>query len=219
MARSREKVNGAPRRKSIEILLSRLDPHSSPKIMLEQYTIPAGLAADLLYWAGFVHDDLRSRTVVDLGTGSGRLAIGACLFRPELVVGVDIDRSAVMQARRNASLVNVSVEWIVADIDSIEGAFETAIMNPPFGTRNRHKDVSFLSKAVQIANVIYTIHKRSTRQFIGTFVKSRSAKIDELYESVLEIPRSYSFHEKRRHLVDVDLLRIVSFSGGIRGSS
>lgn len=48
--------------------------------------------------------ELRGRTVLDLGTGSGLLAIGADRLGAERTYGLDIDPEAVRVARENAAL-------------------------------------------------------------------------------------------------------------------
>ncbi len=57
---------------------------------------------------------------------------------------------------------------------------DVVIQNPPFGTKEQHADCEFLKKAFELAPVIYSFHKNSTKNYIiqfgkshGFFVKSR----------------------------------------------
>jgi len=197
------------RKKRLEILLSRLKSLHSPKMDLEQYSIPANLAAEMLYIAGSIYNDVYGKSVLDLGTGAGRLAIGAHLLGAKRVVGVDVDPSAIEIARNNGAEVGVKIEWIIADIEAIRGSFDTVIMNPPFGTRMRHKDSVFLSKALDVGKVVYSLHKRSTRRYLLDFIASRDGIVHGLFEFDLEIPRMFNFHEEEKYPVEVDLYRIL----------
>jgi len=197
------------RKKKLEILLSKLKSLEFPKMELEQYSIPANLAAEMLYIAGSIYNDIYGKSVLDLGTGAGRLAIGAHLLGAKRVVGVDVDPSAIAIARRNGVEVGVKIEWIIADIEAIRGSFDTVIMNPPFGTRVRHKDRVFLSKALDVGKVVYSLHKRSTRRYLLDFIASRGGIIHGLFEFDLEIPHMFSFHEEEKYSVEVDLYRIL----------
>src|SRR5207249_4590335 len=76
-------------KRQLEIRLSKLKILDTPKLRLEQYPVSSETADELLYMAGFEHNDLEGR-IIDLGTGTGRLAIGAALMSPAHVVGVDV---------------------------------------------------------------------------------------------------------------------------------
>jgi putative methylase len=194
------------RRKQLEIALDRLAPHSQPKVWLEQYTIPSQTAAEMLLIAS-TNKDIPNKTVVDLGCGTGRLAIGSHILGAKEVIAVDIDPTSIQTAKENARSIGKerSIQWINSDIDIIEGSFDTVVMNPPFGTRNRHADRRFLLKALSIANMIYSLHKRTTRPYLLKLMKDNSGNLEALYEMQLQIPRTYDFHSKKRYNVEVDL--------------
>ncbi|NVM01624.1 MAG: 50S ribosomal protein L11 methyltransferase [Candidatus Helarchaeota archaeon] len=77
-------------RKKLEILLQNLDIHPKPKPSLEQYPIDARTAANILYFASFNNNDIYNKLILDLGCGTGRLAIGASLLGAKKVYGVDM---------------------------------------------------------------------------------------------------------------------------------
>ena len=197
------------RKKRLEILLSKLKSLQTPKMDLEQYTIPANLAAEMLYIANSIYDDIHGKTVLDLGTGAGRLAIGAQLLGAKRVVAVDVDPSAITVARSNGIELSAKIEWVIADIEAIRGSFDTVIMNPPFGTRIQHKDRVFLWKALDVGKVVYSLHKRSTRRYLLDFIASRNGIVHGLFEFDLEIPHMFNFHEEEKYSVEVDLYRIL----------
>ncbi len=196
-------------KRQLEIQLEKLKILQNPKLGLEQYPVSSDVAVELLYMAGFEHRDLRGQTI-DLGTGTGRLAIGAAMMRSMKVVGVDIDETAIALARENAVAAGVQVEWLVSDIYEVEGKYDTVIMNPPYGTRSPHLDVRFLERAFELAPVSYSIHKSSTRKFLKSFIAKRNRKADGLRSMSLNIPHLFPFHHKKWESVQVDLYRIVS---------
>src|SRR5881392_1610971 len=139
-------------KRQLEILLGKLKILDKPNLELEQYPVSAEAASELLYMAGFEHDDLGGR-VIDLGTGTGRLAIGAALMGARETVGVDTDERALALAKENVETAGVIVEWVHSDIEKFNGRFDTVIMNPPYGTRTSHADTRFLEKAFLLAPV------------------------------------------------------------------
>jgi len=219
------------KKKHLEMILDNLDPHPNPKPHLEQYTIGGKLASELLF---FARDDIRDNFVVDLGCGTGRLSIGAKLLGAGKVLGVDIDRESVECARENlrklekipvSKNLDVDFEEIykgvffvdmdVKDIDRsyIERYLEdegkiVVIQNPPFGSQKRHADRIFLEKALEIGDVIYTIHNSSTRGFVINYVEERGRSITHIFKSRFRIPRIFTFHSKKYVDVPVDIFRI-----------
>jgi len=195
----------------LEKMLGQLSPHPDPDPWLEQYTTPAEVAAEMLFTAAYVYDDIEDKLVADLGCGTGRLGIGAFLLGARDIVGVDIDPRAVAVAIENAEAADVldCCHWVLGDVSSLRGVFDTVLMNPPFGTRRRHLDVRFLSEALRLADSVYSIHKSSTRQFIKDFIRRRGGRVSTLLQMDLEIPWMFDFHEKARRSVTVDIYRIV----------
>ncbi len=199
------------RKKHLTILLSQLSPHPKPKLHWEAYTLGAESAAEIAYIAGQVNDDIRGKRVIDLGCGTGILAISASLMGARSVVGVDIDRDAVKVAKENAEALNAMVQFAICDIGSIVGNFGTTIMNPPFGSWRRGADVMFLDKAIEISETIYSLHKRgdSNREFLRRKVSHLGGTVDRIYGLEITIPRTFDFHQRERYFVEVDLYRIL----------
>jgi putative methylase len=197
-----------PSKRHLEIELAKLETLETPDLKLEQYPVSPEAAAELLYMAGFEHDDLKGR-VIDLGTGTGRLAIGAALMGSEHVVGVDVDPRELALARLNAETAGVDVEWVESTIDKVSGSYDTVIMNPPYGTRTVHADTRFLDRAFQIAPVTYSIHKSSTREFLVNYVQGSNRRVDEARSLKMKIPHLFKFHTRKWSSVEVDLCRIL----------
>lgn len=195
-------------KRQLEIQLSKLKILGNPSLRLEQYPVSPEVASELLFMAGFEHKDLEG-TIIDLGTGTGRLAIGAALMGANHVAGADIDPKALDIAQDNARIARVDVEWIQSPVEKLQGSYDTVLMNPPYGTRTAHADLVFLDKAFQLAPIIYTIHKSATRRYLTIYMEKRGRKVDETRSMVLDLPNLFEFHRKKTKSVEVDLYRIV----------
>jgi len=195
-------------KRQLEIRLSRLKILESPSLRLEQYPVSPDVASELLYMAGFENNDLDGR-IIDLGTGTGRLAIGAALLGADHIAGVDIDSKALELARENSRAAMIDIEWIQSRIENVEGSYQTVLMNPPYGTRTAHADLHFLDKAFQLAPVTYSIHKTATRKFLADYVQKNGRTIEETRSMFLDIPNLFKFHTKKWQSIEVDIHRIV----------
>ncbi len=92
-------------KRQLEIQLGKLKILEKPNLKLEQYPVSSEVASELLYMADFEHDDLDGR-VIDLGTGTGRLAIGAALMGAKEIVGVDVDEHALALAKESGHAIS-----------------------------------------------------------------------------------------------------------------
>lgn len=200
----------------IENWLNRLKAHPHPDPSLEQYTTPPKIAAEMLFTAAYIHDDVRDKIVADLGCGTGRLGIGALLLGARALIGLDIDPRAISMAVDNAKTANVAhrCNWVIASMPSthVRGIFDTVLMNPPFGTKVKHLDVAFLSQALKLAKIVYTLHKSITRRFIIDYVHRQGGQVSCILKLDFEIPFMFSFHEETHKRVEIDLYRIVHHS-------
>jgi putative methylase len=199
------------RKRDLERALSQIEAHPMPNAYLEQYTTPSNVAAETLYLAAYVNDDILDKTVIELGCGTGRLAIGAALLGAKEVFGVDVDRAAVRVAQKNADKLGVKekTHWIVADIDVVKGAFDTVLQNPPFGVQRKRADRRFITKSLELSSTVYSFHKggESNRQFIKRFIEEHGGKITTILPLEMEIPRMFKFHTKKKKSIQVDLYK------------
>ncbi len=73
--------------------------------------------------------------VLDIGTGSGCIAITIKLARPDCqVAAVDISADALAVARENSARLNTDVEWLTSNLlDGLAGrCFDLIVSNPPY---------------------------------------------------------------------------------------
>jgi len=219
------------RKLELELFLSQIKSQPSPKVGLEQYTVSEVVAANMLYIAAYTNGDIVDKSVLDLGCGTGRLALAASYLGAQFVVGVDIDKTSIITASYNSdkSRPKTRVQWVLADISAVTGNFDTVLQNPPFGVQKRAADRKFLEKALEVGNVVYSLHnhpcvdKQLIRQlkanpsglvqvepspFIEKFVESHSGVVKAVYAMLMTIPRMFDFHIKMKHDFVVDLYLI-----------
>ena len=185
-----------------------------PDATLEQYPTPPDLAAHLLHLAD-LQGDIAGRTVLDLGAGTGVLALAAACRDPDRVLGLERDADALAVARENEDAVEpgTPVDWLHADAtrpplpaDSVS----TVVTNPPFGAQsgNEGADRAFLRTAASLAAVSYSIHNAGSRAFVESFAADEGGEVTHAFAAEFEIPRLYDHHERERATIEVELFRI-----------
>jgi len=197
---------------------------SMAKVRLEQYPTDAIAAVEMVFIAGFLHDDLHDRLVLDLGTGTGRLAISALCMGARLAIGIEIDEDAIVLARENAREFRMLHQFhlVQGDVLAMPAALKrapfkcTILMNPPFGVQEKGADARFLRAAMAIdgVEVIYSFHltNEKNRRFLKKIIESCGWIISEIHQTKMILPHLYAFHEKKRKEIDVDIYRLLNDS-------
>lgn len=199
-------------KRALEQRLSTLSRFDEPRVEFEQYPTPARLAATLVHLADLQGD--LDRPVVDLGTGTGILALGAALRGAPQVVGLDRDRSALETARQNERRIEapIDLDWLLADATRPPLAIEdvTVVMNPPFGAQDGHEhaDRAFLEVVADLATVSYSIHNADSWEFVEAFSVDNGGLVTHAYTATLELDRQFQFHESDRTEQSVEVFRI-----------
>lgn len=67
-----------------------------------------------------LEEDLKGKSVIDMGTGTGILSILAKKLGAGDITGIDIDEFAIENARENGSLNNVDIKWLVGDDKALD---------------------------------------------------------------------------------------------------
>lgn len=131
------------RLKELEGYLQQVDVFENPKVDLEQYPTTPHIAAHMLYTIDNTFGDIEGKLVGDLGCGCGVLSIGSCMLGSAMTFGFDVDSDALEIASKNCVEFELGTcELIQCDVqefslfDRWSKAFDTVIMNPPFGTKN-----------------------------------------------------------------------------------
>ncbi|GAB6944899.1 METTL5 family protein [Vulcanisaeta sp. JCM 14467] len=215
-------VRGAEirRLRDLELIIQGIPGYKSPKLNLEQYITDANIVA-VAVWDAYMRNYLTDARVLDLGCGTGRFAIAAALMGARQVVCIDIDGEALDIARESASKYGLSnIDFIVNDIRSITitGKFNVVFQNPPFGIQSeRGLDMRFLSVAISHSDVVYTIHKLTTLDYVSNKVNSWGCIMNVLDRATITIPLTYKHHRRRIYKTEVFLARVECES--LRGIS
>lgn len=200
--------------KKLEEYLQSVDPFVKPKVLLEQYITPSHIASNLLFTIQNNYSDLDGKLVGDLGCGTGMLSIGSAILGASQVVGFDIDPAALTTARNNLNemeIENVDLVQcdVLSDLSSWHKSFDTVLLNPPFGTKkNAGMDMKFLKTAINLSkNVVYSLHKTATRDFIQKKTKELQVKGEVIAELHYNLEASFKFHKKSSVDIEVDVWR------------
>jgi putative methylase len=186
----------------------------NPSASLEQYRTPPELAAHLVHRAD-LQGDIEDRTVVDLGCGTGMLALGAALRGPTRVVGIDVDPAPLATATENERKVASAsaVDWLRADATRAPLCPDgptTVVMNPPFGAQagNEHADRAFLETAADIADVSYSIHNENSDAFVEAFAADNGGEVTHAFRATFELPNQFDHHTEDARTIDAEVFRI-----------
>ncbi|MFB6194251.1 MAG: METTL5 family protein [Halobaculum sp.] len=219
------------RKRAVERRLARTESFRDPSLALEQYPTPPDVAAQLLHLAA-MRGDLAG-TVVDLGTGTGRLALAAACHEPRFVVALDVDGGALRVARENEARVEppTRVDWVCGDVTRLpatrrslssggggEGdagrvsgeADVTVVANPPFGAQDGREgaDRAFLAAAAETADVSYTLHNAGSRSFVESFAADEGGRVTDAFGVELAVDNAFDHQTAARRVIDAEAYRI-----------
>jgi len=200
------------KKSQLERSLQSLDPLPNPAAPTEQYSTPAGIAAEVAYSAT-AKGDIAGRTVIDLGCGNGVLAIAASLLGASRAAGVDSDPAAIEVARRNGERARVEVEWRLGDVRTVREPFDTVLMNPPFGSQTRHADLVFLDAALARGRVVYSFLNARSESFVRRHIESKGGTVTDRLAYAFPIRHMFPFHREELRRVDVVLYRVKTAKG------
>ena len=196
------------KKKHLEMAIQKVPKHPNPKVDLEQYSTPAIIAADLL-WNAYSLGDIADKKVMDLGCGTGIIAIASKLLGAASAIGVDIDKDSTDLASSYCGDVN----FICSDICDLENDFDvdTIFQNPPFGSQKNAKkgaDLKFISKAIELSpKVLYSFHMASTEEFLISYFEKNDLEITHIFRYNFPIPKIYEFHTRESANVEVIVIR------------
>lgn len=203
------------RKKDLQKQLYKVQDFLHPKLALEQYMTPAEIAAEIV-WSAYMLDDIQDKTILDAGAGTGMLGIAALLLGAKHVHFVETDDNALAQLKDHLELFKIGSESYTLHHTKIQGLditslqeqkIDTAIQNPPFGTKDAHADKAFLEVLSTLADTIYSTHKISTAAFTTAFAKDHKYTITHKWPQRFPLKQQFDFHTKKREFTQVQVLR------------
>mgnify|MGYP000017657284 FL=1 len=201
-------------KRSLATKLGVVAGFDAPSAALEQYPTPPDLAAHVVHLAD-LHGDVDGRTVLDLGTGTGMLALAAALRGPARVFGIELDRDALSTATENERRIAASapVHWLQGDATRLPLDVPdpvTVVMNPPFGAQdgNRNADRGFLATASRVAAVSYSVHNAGSREFVESFAADNGGEVTHAFAADFAIEAQFDHHTDAAREIDTEVYRI-----------
>ena len=76
----------------------------------------------------------RAETILDIGTGSGAIAVTLALETTARVTASDVSPAALRVARQNADALGARVDFVACDLGAAlaDGSFDLVVSNPPY---------------------------------------------------------------------------------------
>lgn len=117
--------------------------------------------------------------LLDIGTGSGAIAISLAKARPNWnITAADISPDALDLARHNAELNEVKLEFIQSDVlDEIDRKFDLIVSNPPYISRSDLDEVDRSVASCEPEQALFAEHEG-----MAIYEKiARQARADKIY--------------------------------------
>lgn len=165
----------------------------------------------------------RSLNVLDIGTGSGVLAISHKLERPQdKVTAVDISPETLTMAKKNAKELGADVTFLVSDMaEQVTGPFDLIVSNPPYIGSEELEDMDASVVAFEPRQALFAedeglfFYKKlaktlpnilsDTGMIILEFGYKQGQVIKQLYEEAfpearVEIKKDFSHHDRTLYI-------------------
>jgi putative methylase len=197
----------------LAVVLSKLKGFDKPKVKEEQYMTDSEIAADIL-WNAFMDGYIGDKTIADLGSGTGILGIGALLLGAKKVFFVEHDPEVMAVSKENYQNIveklgkQGEAVFVPSDVKKFKTKVDVVIENPPFGTKGKHADRDFLVEAMNIAPVIYSIHKKTSKMFLEAFSADNSFYVSKYKDYDMPLKATMAFHKKRIQRIKVGMWKL-----------
>ncbi|MFC1753980.1 METTL5 family protein [Thermoproteota archaeon] len=193
----------------LAIELSKLDVFEEPDLASEQYPVDSEIGADVL-WNAYFQEDIEGMRIADFGCGTGILGIGALILGAKKVYFIDSDDNVLQIAKHNlARFTDMGKSiFLHEDVRDFKEKADVVIQNPPFGTKQKHADREFLLKAFHTADIVYSFHKATSKDFIDKISSDHGFRVTHYWEYDFPLKASHLFHKRKIHRIKVGCWRL-----------
>lgn len=211
-------------RATLAVVLSKLKLFKNPKTRLEQYPTPSEAAATIL-WDAHTRNLIEDKVVLDLGAGTGILGIGALILGAKKVFFVEIDADASSFIKENVQIVTDQLDITLGEYEIIEKDIiaeygsesnsasslpiaDLAVLNPPFGTKEKHVDSEFLDIAIRNSPQVYSFHKTITKKYLINRIQKQGAHLVQEFPFLFDLPATMKQHQKKSYKVAISCFHV-----------
>ena len=133
----------------LQYIIGETEFYGLPFKVSHDVLIPRPETEELVDWILKKADKTTAISILDIGTGSGCIAVSLAKNLPEAkIYALDVSSKAIDVAKQNAEINGVGIEFIEADIlidnpseiDSLQGKFDIIVSNPPY-VREKEKQL------------------------------------------------------------------------------
>jgi predicted RNA methylase len=209
--------------KELEIKLSKLKKIPKPKEKLEQYNTPERVAIETMF---FIEEEIEQLIknpkikVLDACAGTGYLGLAFLLFLNNLNYQGEVDIYFIEKDKDLIPVLKENVEKIKKELDFKlnyftfnedclnfnEKNFDLILMNPPFGIKQKIKDIEFIKKMMTLKKdngFLVSFHKAETIDFL-----KKRFNIKKYFIVDFEIKMQFWYHSKKRKNIEVVIIVI-----------
>jgi len=157
----------------------------------------------------------RNARVIDIGTGSGCIAISIESERTDLdVIGVDSSAGALAVAATNRARLDSRVSLVASDLlDAISGTFEMIVSNPPYVPEREYEQLA-TEVRVHEPRLALTPGPRGT-EIIERILDQSHARLAPAGRVILEV--GYGQEEAIREIAEAKRYEVESFLPDLAG--
>ncbi len=131
-------------------------------------------------------------TLIDIGTGSGCIAITLKKYFPKLqITAIDISEEAIQTAMNNATFHNTPIHFLQSDIlsDYLPGLFDIIISNPPYIPT---QDITSIDESIQKYEPSIALFSKNFSEFYEKIFALSEKQLNKNGILIMELNQYYA---------------------------